>query len=186
MRKAASKSKDKLGSVGKRIDGIFEIVSRTIEFILSYAFIFAVLLNFATAVDRYLFKHSIIGSDEVQTYIMIWMTFVGAVIVSWRHRHLRMDVLLSRLPRPIRTALMGVELCLIVVLTGVLASRSFEYAAQMEILDRRSDLAGLPMWIPHSGLFVGFTLIALIALWRAVELFTGRAELEEHPTEAPL
>jgi len=114
------------------------------------------------------------------------MTFVGAVIVSWRHRHLRMDVLLSRLPRPIRTALMGVELCLIVVLTGVLASRSFEYAAQMEILDRRSDLAGLPMWIPHSALFVGFTLIALIALWRAVELFTGRAELEKHPTEAPL
>lgn len=186
MRKAAGKSEDKLGSVGKRVDGIFERASRIIEFVLSYAFIFAVLLNFVTAADRYVFKHSIIGSDEVQTYIMIWMTFVGAVIVSWRHRHLRMDVLLSRLPRSIRTALMAAELCLIIALTGVLATRSFEYAVQMEILDRRSDLAGLPMWIPHSALFIGFTLIALIALWRAIELFTGRVELEEHPTEAPL
>lgn len=186
MRHKVRKSEEKLGPIGKRIDGIFEGVSRTIELMLSYAFMFAVLLNFVTAADRYLFKHSIIGSDEVQTYIMIWMTFVGAVIVSWRHRHLRMDVLLSKLPRPIRTALMAAELCLIIALTGVLASRSFEYAAQMEKLDRRSDLAGLPMWIPHSALFIGFTLITLIALWRAIELFTGRAELEEHPTEAPL
>jgi len=186
MRKAVRKSDDRSGPVAKRIDAAFESLCRVVEIALSYAFLFAVALNFLTAVDRYIFKHSIIGSDEVQTYIMIWMTFVGAVIVSWRHRHLRMDVLLSRLPRSIRTVFMAAELCLIVVLTGVLATRSFVYAAQMEVLDRRSDLAGLPMWIPHSALFIGFALIALIALWRAIELFTGRAELEEHPNEAPL
>lgn len=183
-RKSGRKSKS--APLWKTVNGVFETGSRVIEVLLGLAFIFAVLLNFVAAADRYIFKQSIIGSDEIQTYIMVWMTFVGAAVVSWRHRHLRMDVLSSRLPRPLRTALLAAELFLILGLTGLLASRSFEYAAAMEILDRRSDLAGLPMWIPHGALFIGFTLIALVAAWRLIELFTVRVELEEHPTEAAL
>jgi TRAP-type C4-dicarboxylate transport system permease small subunit len=56
----------------------------------------------------------------------------------------------------------------------------------MHVIDRRSDLAGLPMWLPHSGLFLGFTLIALITLWRLIELFASRIEPEKHPSEAAL
>lgn len=178
--------KAKSVSLWKRVDRGFEIGSRTIELILSAAFIFAVALNFITAADRYIFKHSIIGSDEVQTYIMVWVTFAGAAVVSWRHRHLRMDVLVSRLPHPVRIALLGLEFALILGLTVVLAKQSFVYAAQMELLDRRSDLASLPMWIPHGALFVGFGLIALLTAWRIVELFASRVEPEEHPTEAAL
>jgi TRAP-type transport system small permease protein len=179
-------TKMKSGSVWKRIDRGFEIGSRTLELVLTAAFIFAVALNFLTATDRYIFKHSIIGSDEIQTFIMVWMTFAGAAAVSWRHQHLRMDVLVSRLPHKVRIALLGIELGLILGLTVILAKQSFVYAAQMQLLDRRSDLAGLPMWVPHAALFVGFGLIALITCWRIVELFACRLEPEEHPTEAAL
>ena len=58
-------TKAKRVSVWKRIDKGFEIGSRTLELILTAAFIFAVALNFLTAADRYIFKHSIIGSDEI-------------------------------------------------------------------------------------------------------------------------
>ena len=75
---------------------------------------------------------------------------------------------------------------LILGLTGTLAKQSFGYATQMQFLDRRSDLAGLPMSVPHAALFVGFGLIALITCWRIVELFASRLEPEEHPTEAAL
>jgi TRAP-type C4-dicarboxylate transport system permease small subunit len=173
-------------TIWSRVDRCFEIGARAIEIVLTVAFIFAVLLNFATAADRYLFKHSIIGADEVQTYIMVWMTFAGAAVVSWRHQHLRMDVIVARLPRSVRLALLGVELLLALVLTAVLAYESYGYAAQMHMLDRRSDLASLPMWIPHSALFVGFALMALLTVWRIVELFAARVEPEKHPTEAAL
>jgi len=173
-------------SAWKRIDNGFEIGSRALELILTAAFIFAVALNFITAVDRYIFKHSIIGSDEIQTFIMVWMTFAGAAAVSWRHQHLRMDVLVSRLPHPIRIVLLGIELVLILGLTSILAKQSFHYAAQMLVIDRRSDLAGLPMWAPHAALFVGFALIALVTCWRIVELFGSRLEPEEHPTETAI
>ena len=49
-------------------------------------------------VGRYLFGLSFLGSDEVQIFIMIGMTFLGAVVVSRRNMHLRMDVLVRYLP----------------------------------------------------------------------------------------
>jgi TRAP-type C4-dicarboxylate transport system permease small subunit len=83
-------------------------------------------------------------------------------------------------------ALLGIELFLILGLTVILAKQSFGYAAQMQLIDRRSDLVGLPMWVPHAALFVGFGLITLVTSWRIVELFASRLEPEEHPTEAAL
>jgi TRAP-type transport system small permease protein len=188
MARSASltRKKAKSAPLWKRIDAGFAIGFRAIETILGAAFIVAVLLNFVTAADRYLLKHSIIGSDEFQTYIMIWMTFVGAAAVSWRHQHLRMDVLVSRLPHAARIVLLGIELTLILVLCTVLAAQSFNYASQMALLDRRSDLADLPMWIPHSAIFLGFGLIALVTAWRIVGLFASRVKPEVHPTEAAL
>ena len=150
------------------------------------AFILAVLLNFFTAVDRYVFKRSIVGSDEVQIYIMVWITFVGAAAVTWRHQHLRMDVLVSRFSHSWRVALLAVELVLISGLMALLFSQSLKYVSVMKLIDRRSDLGGFPMWVPHSALVVGFGLIGLISLWRLVKLFAARAELEEHPWEAGL
>ena len=101
-----------------RIERGFSYASRSIEIVLGLAFVFAVVLNFANATARYGFKRSIIGADEVQIFIMIWMTFVGADVVTWSHQHLRMDVLLTRFSRPVRATLLGVELVLALVLTA--------------------------------------------------------------------
>jgi TRAP-type C4-dicarboxylate transport system permease small subunit len=171
-------------SVWQRVDRGFGIAIRAIELTLALAFIFAVLLNFITAADRYIFKRSIIGSDEIQIYVMVWMTFVGAAVVTWRRQHLRMDVLASRFPHRVRVVLLWIELVLVVALMIVLMSQSSRYAAVMQAIDRRSDLANLPMWIPHMSLAVGFGLIALITLWRIIELIAGRAVLpNEHVSE---
>ena len=69
-----------------------------VERILALAFIFAVCLNFANVVGRYVFGYSISGADEIQIYIMVWMAFLGAAVVAWRREHLRMDVLVKMLP----------------------------------------------------------------------------------------
>jgi len=169
-----------------KINNGFDIVARWIEFTLGIAFIFAVALNFFTAFDRYIFKKSIVGADEVQIYILVWMTFVGAAIVTWRHQHLRMDVLASRFPRFLRLFLLGAELALALALMVLLMSQSTKYAVQMSLIDRRSDLTGLPMWIPHIALAIGFGLIALMTAWRIVELIINRAEPETLTSEARL
>ena len=137
---------------------------RAIERLLALAFIFAVCLNFANVIGRYVIGRSISGADEVQIYIMVWMAFLGAAVVASRRSHLRMDVLVQFLPRGMQAALPRVEIALILVLAGFTVVQSASYTWQMAVLDRTSDVGGIPMWIPHSGVALGFGLIAIVAL----------------------
>jgi TRAP-type C4-dicarboxylate transport system permease small subunit len=152
------------------IDKAFDRTARAIEVTLALAFIAAVLLNFANVVGRYLFGISLLGSDEVQIFIMVGMTFVGAAVVSRRNLHLRMDVLLRFLPASVRMLLRVVEQLLLAVLAGFVLTQSYFYARQMLRIGRTSDMAGVPMWIPHGTVALGFALILIVAVWGLVRM----------------
>ncbi|MBI3371349.1 MAG: TRAP transporter small permease subunit [Betaproteobacteria bacterium] len=163
------------------IDRIFEKLTRAIERALALAFVFAVALNFANVVGRYALGKSILGADDVQIYIMVGMAFLGAAVVSWRRQHLRMDVLVQFFPAWMRSFLQAAEFALIVLIAGIVLVQSLNYAWQMLALGWTSDNAGIPMWIPHGTVAIGFGLIALIALWRGM-LFV-RSQMQRQPVK---
>jgi TRAP-type C4-dicarboxylate transport system permease small subunit len=137
-----------------------------IERILALAFIAAVCLNFANVVGRYGFGRSIAAADEIQIYIMVFMAFVGAAVVSWRRRHLRMDVLVRFLPGVFQSALRRIEVLLVLAAAGFVVVQSWRYSAQMFAIGRTSDVGGIPMWIPHGAVALGFALILVSSLRR--------------------
>jgi C4-dicarboxylate transporter DctQ subunit len=148
------------------VDRILDRVANAILLALAAAFVAAVALNFANVIGRYVFGRSIPGADEVQIYVMVFMAFLGAAVVSWRQAHLRMDVLVRGLPGRAQWLLKAAEALLLVVLTGFVCLQSARYTLTMFELGRRSDDAGIPMWIPHGAVALGFGLIAMIALRR--------------------
>jgi TRAP-type C4-dicarboxylate transport system permease small subunit len=156
------------------IDKAFDRVARAIEVVLALAFIFAVLLNFANVVGRYLLGISLIGSDEVQIFIMIGMTFLGAAVVTRRNMHLRMDVLVQFFPHPVQELLRVIEQLLLITLAGFVLSQSWFYARQMLRIGRTSDMAGIPMWIPHAMVALGFGLILVFAICGLIHLVVQR------------
>lgn len=139
-----------------------------IERVLAYALLVAVALNFANVVGRYGFGRSLLGADEVQTYAMVAIAFLGAVVVAWRGEHLRMDIVARMLPDRGRNALAVAELALTVALAGFALVQSSRYVAEMARLGVKSPLAQIPMWLPHAVVALGFGLIALVALYRAL------------------
>ena len=153
---------------------ILDRLTGWIEHALAYAFIAAVALNFINVVGRYGFGSTILSADELQIFIMVFMTFLGAAVVAWRNQHLRMDVLVNALPPPIRRLIKIAELVAIVILAAFVLWNSTYYAKQMFNIGRVSDMAQVPMWIPHGAVAVGFGLMALIACVRLVQILTGR------------
>jgi|SRR5919109_958792 TRAP-type C4-dicarboxylate transport system permease small subunit len=135
-----------------------------IERALALAFIAAVCLNFANVVGRYGFGRSIAAADEIQIYIMVFMAFLGAAVVSWRRQHLRMDVLVRFFPPALRSGLRFAEVLLVVAVAGFALVQSWRYSAQMLALGRMSDIGGIPMWIPHGAVTLGFFLILIVSL----------------------
>lgn len=142
-----------------------------LEKLLGAALIVAVLYNFVNVVGRYIVGRTFISADEVQIYIMVYIAFLGAAVATWRRLHLRMDVLVHRLPQRLQATFAVVELALVVVLAAFVLYVSSGYVKQMAGLDARSQNAGIPMWIPHSALVIGFGLIALLAILQFVQLF---------------
>ena len=164
------------------IDKAFDRIARIIELTLAFAFIFAVLLNFANVFGRYVLGYALLGADEVQVFIMVAMTFVGAAVVTRRNMHLRMDVLVQFMPAPVRLLLRVLELLLLIILAGFVLTQSVLYAQRMLSIGRISDMAGVPMWVPHGTVALGFGLMLIVALWRllsAAWLTPAKTESQE-------
>jgi TRAP-type transport system small permease protein len=148
---------------------------RWIEIVLAYAFLAAVALNFSNVAGRYVFGTTLLSADELQIFAMVVITFLGAAVVAWRNQHLRMSVLVHALPRAVQKVIQIVELVCIIVLAAFVLWNSANYAAQMFALGRVSDMANIPMWIPHAVVAVGFGLIGVAGLrYLARTAFSGQ------------
>jgi TRAP-type C4-dicarboxylate transport system permease small subunit len=84
-----------------------------------------------------------------------------------------MDVLVRFMPAWLRLLLRIMEQLLLVALAGFVLSQSWFYASQMLRIGRTSDMAGVPMWIPHGTVALGFGLILFVALWRVAGMARG-------------
>ncbi len=100
------------------VDKLVDALTFAVERVLALALILGISLNFINVVGRYLAGYTMNGVDEVEIYILIWIAFLGAAIVTWRGEHLRMDVLLSACPVWVQKAEAVIETLVMFVVTG--------------------------------------------------------------------
>jgi len=145
------------------------------ELLLGIVFIGVVVLNFVSAAGRYAGGRPIVGADEVQVFVMVWLIFLGSLVATMRRIHLRMDVLTANM-HGVRARVRNVlEALLSVVVCGGMAWISWQFTQDIRGMEQLSDAAEIPMWIPHLGAVVGFggmALCSLVDLWAAA---TGAA-----------
>jgi TRAP-type C4-dicarboxylate transport system permease small subunit len=127
---------------------------------------FAVILSCLNVVGRYVFARSIDGAEEIQIFILVWCTFIGAAVVSWRNAQLRMDLLVQSLSAGLASRVRYFESALTCLVTGIAAWQAIQYVKLALLLDRRSEVADIPMALPHAGIAIGLALISLSAALR--------------------
>lgn len=143
------------------------------------AFAIAVLVAYSVAA-RELFHASEFGITDVSTYLMAYITFVGAAYGIWTGTHVGVHILTSRLKG--RT-LARMTLVANVLLTLVAAA--FAWVTGVFWLDawQSGEQAwgtfAIPMWIPYSSMLLGTLLFLLLQIGRTV---LGRTDTPSHPT----
>lgn len=135
--------------------------------------LFSIGLNFANVIGRYVFLSPIIWAEEVMIFIMIWCVFMGAVLVSWDDRHLRMDLLSQRLTRPWKELVNGLVVLFSLGVFALIIVQSWEAIALFARLGQRSTTAGIPMVIPHAAVLIGFVLMFVAVAVRARAVISG-------------
>lgn len=148
-------------TVAALIERLADRVYAGLAVVLALAFMAAVLMGFANALARYGWGATYRGADEIQVYVMVAMTFLGAGVVAWQNRHLRLDVLINGAPYTLRRLVRWGEAVLALVVCGFMINLSWIYMQRLRGFGMTSDTAGVPLWIPHAALVAGFCLIAL-------------------------
>jgi len=121
----------------------------------------ATVLVFAQVVARYVFHAGINWAPEMVEYLFLWTVMIGASH-GVRHKvHLGVDTLTSKLPPLPRRAA-----ALFSVAVSFAFAAGMSYLSTLYVINsyRHEILSvdmGIPLWIPHLALPVGFAFIAI-------------------------
>lgn len=109
------------------------------------------------------------GVSELAAFLLVGASFLGTAYTFTHHAHIRMSLLIQRLPVRIRafteTGCLVVALALNLLLCGSLwelIGESLSYG------DVSSGMLAIPLWIPQLALLIGMALMSLAlleALW---------------------
>lgn len=139
--------------------------------ILFWVLAFVVFLQFFT---RYVLNDSLGWTEEIARYLLIGVTFVGAIAAVRRESHIAVELLYRWVPRPLRIALqVFVDIVSLVFFASMtwlcsqLAQRTFQKMVSIDV--PKSTL----YWIV-TACFAGMTIYALIVLVRHLTTRTSR------------
>jgi len=162
---------------------MMEKIASGMQTALGLVLIASMLLNCANIAGRWLFSVTIMGADELQIFSMTAITFLGLCVVSWRGKHLRMDVLIQLMPAWLQTALRLVERLLICGVCVLAISASQTYVSRMYQLGIRSENAHIPMWLMHAIVTAGLSLLALVMVAHLLAPLLRRRNAHDAPPE---
>lgn len=116
-----------------------------------------VILVVLQVVARYVLRISLPWSEELARFLLIWLTFTGAVVGAWQDAHFRVDVVTERLsPATVRVLSPTIHVLVCAALI-VFVWQGIEVARLTGFM--RSTSMGLSMTyvyglVPASGLFM--------------------------------
>ena len=140
----------------RRFDRFFVRANQALIGVMMIAMFILVFIN---VVGRYVFDFSFAKAEEISTFLMIWVAYLGAGLALREGRHAAIDMFQDKLPlswrRPLR-ALLGV---IIVIFFAVLAY----FGVQMSIFgwSQETIATQIPTGIPYLAIPVGAMMFCM-------------------------
>ena len=146
-----------------------------------------VVLVFGNVVLRYGFNSGITISEELSRWLLVWLSFLGAIVALREHAHLGVDSLVRMLPPLGKRVCFIINYCLMLFADWLLLSGSWRQT--IINIDDRAPATGLSVGIFYAvGVIFGVSA-GVILLYDLFRVVTGQAseadmvavkESEEH------
>ena len=95
----------------------FRLLSRLVESLVILIAGLIVVIVTAEVTLRYLFSHSMIFTEELSRYLMVWIVFLGSALAIRDGSHIRIQILVNRLgPRMQQTVKLAAQALMIAFL----------------------------------------------------------------------
>lgn len=116
------------------------------EFIVGYGTIALAVLIIANVVGRNVFGYSLYFVEETNTFLIIYITFVGTSYAARNGRHIRMSALSDLVPERFEKMMMYIMTLGTFFFMGWLTWISARYIFDIFTSGRQSSLLQVPLW----------------------------------------
>ncbi|HEY7714025.1 MAG TPA: TRAP transporter small permease [Candidatus Binatia bacterium] len=156
----------------KAIQGIFGRVIIVLEWWAVLLLVMVVALVSLGVFFRYVLDASLAWYDEFASYLLVWLTFYGAVAASYRRRHIGFDLVVNRfMPGTRRLVEIAAEFCVLAVQFVLLY---YGWVLMQKMGDETAiSLPWVKMGWIYSVLPIAGGLMLLISLERLFHLLFG-------------
>ena len=134
------------------------------EYLVAVLLALMVLFVFAQVVSRYALHRSLSYTEELVRYFFVWATFLGAGAALKRGRHLRLDIIVHRLPDRWQEAARGFALGGTLLLFAVIGIYGLHIVRLQMQTGQTTAALGMPAWWVGSSVPVGCALLIVRAI----------------------
>lgn len=128
------------------------------------------IIVFANVIARYFFNFSLVWSEELSRYIVVWITFFGLSSCARYEEHVRIDLLLNKLAGKGKVIL-NIIIKLISLLTSMyLAYISIQFTKKQFLAGNTSIAIAIPIWLIYLSTSIGFSLLSYVYFRDVVKL----------------
>jgi TRAP-type C4-dicarboxylate transport system permease small subunit len=153
-------------------------LTKSLESIVTLFFFVMVVLILLLVILRYVFITTIIGGDEATQFLFIYTTAFGASILLGKNQHIRISILLERLPQRVQKIVSILNSILIIFLHGYLLFLSIKWISSVGYFE--SPVLQIPQGIVQICIPISCVIIILYGLRHIVSELSG-IEKETYP-----
>src|SRR3954447_5841793 len=161
------------------MERILDLYCGLLKGVIALCLAVMVVLVFGNVVLRYGFNSGITVSEELSRWLLVWLTFLGAIVAVREHAHLGVDTLVRMLPAGGKRVCFIINYCLMLFADWLLLSGSWRQT--IINIDDRAPATGLSLGIFY---FVGVVfgvsagVLLLYDLLRVVLGHASEADME--------
>ena len=155
-----------------------DYLTKAIEAICAVLIALVTILTFVQVIRRFIFSAAFPWAEEIAIYIMIWITFLGAVLCLRYQEHTRIDAFINLFPVKIRKWIEAFDLLVCFAFMMLLSYHSIPLLKMMGKFT--SAASKTPMYLVYSCILVsGILMIPYFII-----LIVKKVQEKEQPKEA--
>jgi TRAP-type C4-dicarboxylate transport system permease small subunit len=153
---------------------IVDRLSRLAAALAAWAFFLIGLMLAYEVIARYFFNAPTIWAEELSRFFLVWSVFVGSAWLIHSDEHIRVTVVVDRLPDALRRILRVLSILFVLLVASLVAFNGWPIMARSFASGATSGtLMDLPNWWVQLSVVVGFGLLALQAVVEVIRTLAG-------------
>jgi TRAP-type C4-dicarboxylate transport system permease small subunit len=152
-----------------------DLYCQVLKAVIAVCLAVMVVLVFGNVALRYIFNSGITVSEELSRWLLVWLTFLGAIVALHQHAHLGVDTLVRMLPPKGRLICFVASYLLMLYADWLLTLGSWKQTVITFTDQAPATGLSVGLFFYSSGVVFGVSA-AVILIYDLLRVITGRAD----------